>query len=62
MPKYIVFYERPEVEYAIIEANSAEEAENLADLDYSNYNLKDYDGSMNGSILICETIKEFDDE
>ena len=48
MAKYRVYHERTEVEYAIIEADSAEEAETLADLDYSNYYWKDCDGSMTG--------------
>ena len=62
MAKYRVYHERTEVEYAIIEADSAEEAETLADLAYSNYDWKDCDGPMIGSILIGETIKELDDE
>jgi len=62
MTKYRVLHARTEVEYAIIEADSAEEAETLADLDYSNYDWKDCDGYMTGSILIGETIKELDDE
>ncbi len=62
MAKYKVYHERTAVEYAIIEANSAEEAEQLADSKYSNYNWKDCEDSMTGSILIGETIKELEDE
>ena len=55
MAKYKVFYERREVEYAIIEANSAEEAEELADTDYSSYDWKHCDGTMDGEILVGES-------
>lgn len=37
MPKYIAYCERKEVEFAIIEASSIEEAEELADNNYSDY-------------------------
>ena len=37
MPKFKVFAERTETLCAIIEADSAEEAEELADKDYSDY-------------------------
>ena len=62
MPKYRVYYERTEVEYAIIEAESAKDAEVLADLNYSDYDWKECDGTLTRSILTCETIKEFTDE
>lgn len=55
MKKFKVYYERRECEYAIIEANSAEEAEELADINYSDYNWNNCDGTMEGEILTDET-------
>ena len=60
MKQFKVYHERRECEYAIIEANSAEEAEELADSNYSDYNWSYCDGSMNGEILIDET-EEYND-
>lgn len=61
MKKFKVYYERRECEYTIIEANSAKEAEELADINYSDYNWNDCDGTMEGEILTGET-EELEDE
>ena len=61
MPKFKVFAERTETLCAIIEADSAEEAEELADKDYSNYDWSDVDGSMSTEILFGDAEEE-DDE
>lgn len=55
MPKYKVFYQRVEIEEAIIEANSAQEAESLADSNYSDYSWVSCDGTMYGEILDGES-------
>ena len=52
MKQYKVFYESREVQYAIIEANSAEE---LADTNFGEYQWEYCDGSLEGDILIGET-------
>lgn len=62
MAQYRVLNERTEVEYAIIEADSAEEAEKLADSNYSEYDWTNCDGSMTASILIGQTTKESTNE
>ena len=62
MPKYIAYCERKEVEFAIIEANSIEEAEELADNSYSDYEWQKLDGSLEVNILIGETTKVKDEE
>ena len=51
MKKFKVFAERTETLCAIIEADSAEEAEELADEHYSDYEWSDVDGSMSTEIL-----------
>lgn len=51
MPKFKVYAERTETLCAIIEADSAEDAEELADKNYSNYNWSDVNGSLNTEIL-----------
>ena len=61
MPKYKVFYQRVEIEEAIIEANSAQEAEQLADDNYSDYSWTSCDGTLLGEILDGET-EEVEDE
>ena len=61
MKKFKVFAERTETLCAIIEADSAEEAEELADKDYSNYDWSDVDGSMSTEILFGDA-EEKDDE
>ena len=55
MATFRVFYERSETEYADIEANSAEEAEELAEENYSDQDWSYVDGSMNATILTGET-------
>ena len=60
MPKFKVYAERTETLCAIIEADSAEDAEELADKDYSDYDWSDVDGSLNTEILFGEA--EEDDE
>ena len=61
MPKFKVFAERTETLCAIIEADSAEEAEELADKDYSNYDWSDVDGSMSTEIFLGDTEEEEDE-
>lgn len=61
MPKFKVFAERTETLYAIIEADSAEEAEELADKDYSDYDWSDCDGSMSTEILFGDAAEETDE-
>ena len=60
MKQYKVFYESRETKYAIIEANSAEEAEELADTNFDEYDWDFCDGTLTGDILIGET-KEVDE-
>ena len=60
MNKYKVFYEQRELKYAIVEADSAEEAEELADTNFSEYDWEVCDGTLTGDILIDET-EEVDD-
>ena len=55
MKQYKVFYESREIKYAIIEADSAEEAEELADTNFSDYDWDYCDGTLNGEILVGET-------
>lgn len=55
MKQYKVFYESRKVRYAIVEANSAEEAEELADTNFGEYQWKYCDGSLEVDILIGET-------
>ena len=61
MPKFKVFAERTETLCAIIEADSEEEAEELADKNYSDYDWSEVDGSLNTEILYGDT-EENDDE
>ena len=61
MPKFKVYAERTETLCAIIEADSAEEAEELADKDYDNFDWSDVDGSMSTEILYGDT-EEKEDE
>ena len=61
MPKFKVFAERTESLCAIIEADSAEEAEKYADEHYSDCDWSDVDGSMSTEILFGDTEEE-DDE
>ena len=60
MPKFKVFAERTETLCAIIEADSAEEAEELADENYSYYSWYDID-NLSTEILFGKTEEE-DDE
>ena len=61
MPKFKVFAERTETLCAIIEANSAEEAEELADNYYDNYDWSNVDGSMSTEILFGDAEEEKDE-
>ena len=61
MPKFKVYAERTETLCAIIEADSSEEAEELADKDYDNFDWSDVDGSMSTEILFGDAEEE-DDE
>ena len=61
MKEYKVFYESRDLKYAIVEANSAEEAEELADLNFKQYKWH-YDViNTSGDILVGEA-KEIADE
>ena len=55
MKQYKVFYESREVQYAIVTANSVEEAEELADTNFSDCDWDYCDGTLNGEILVGET-------
>ena len=55
MKKFNVYYEQREVKYAIIEAESMDEAEELADLNYADYEWDYVDGSLTGEILYGST-------
>ena len=61
MKQYKVFYEQRELKYAIIEADSPEEAEELADTNFSEYDWEFYDGTLTGEILYGDT-QELADE
>lgn len=61
MPKFKVYAERTETLCAIIEADSAEDAEELADKNYSDYSWSNVDGSLSTEILIGETDEEKDE-
>lgn len=61
MPKFKVYAERTESYCAIIEAETEEEAEKLADENYSYYNWKDVDGTLNTEICFGETEKEIEE-
>ena len=61
MKKFKVFAERTESLCAIIEADSAEEAEKYADEYYSDCDWSDVDGSMSTEILFGDA-KEKEDE
>lgn len=61
MPKFKVYAERTETLCAIIEADSAEEAEELADQNYSDYYWSDVDGSLDTSILYGDAEEEEDE-
>ena len=61
MPKFKVFAERTETLCAIIEADSAEEAEKYADENYTDCDWSDVDGSMSTEILFGDAEEE-DDE
>ena len=62
MAKYRVFAERKETECATIEADSAEEAEELADSDYSKYDWSLCDGSRTVEILLDNAEEITDNE
>ena len=61
MPKFKVFAERTEFLCAIIEADSAEEAEKYADEYYSDCDWSDVDGSMSTEIFFGDTEEEEDE-
>ena len=62
MPKFRVYAKRTEVLCATIEAKSSEEAEKLADKNYSNYNWFEIDDSLNTKILYGDTEEDYDDD
>jgi len=55
MATFRVFYERTKTEYADIKADSAEEAEEFAEENYSDQDWSYVDGSMDKSLLIGAT-------
>ena len=55
MAKYKVYYVRREVEYTVVEADSAEEAEQLVDDAFADYDWDYCDGTMTGDLLYGET-------
>ena len=61
MPKFKVYAERTETLCAIIEADSAEEAEKYADEYYSDCDWSDCDGTLSTEILFGYT-EEKEDE
>ena len=61
MPKFKVYAERTESYCTIIEAETEEEAEKLADENYSDYNWSDVDGTLNTEICFGETEKEIEE-
>ena len=62
MPKFIVFAKRTEILCAVIEADSAEKAEEAADNYYDNFDWSDISGSQNSEILYGNSIEEEEDE
>lgn len=62
MSKFKVFMERTETECTIIEADTAEEAEQLADENYSNYEWDKIEESMTCTISPNFTEEVTDDE
>ena len=62
MPKFKVYAKRSEALCAIVEADSSEEAEKLADKNYSNYNWFEIDDSLNTKILYGDTEEDYDDD
>ena len=58
MQKFIVFAKRTETLCAVIEADSAEKAERLADENYPDYDWSDCDESLDAQILFGETEEE----
>ena len=61
MPKFKVFAKRTETLCAIIEADSAEEAEDYADENYTDCDWSDVDGSMSTEIFFGDTEEEEDE-
>ena len=61
MPKFKVFIEKKETFYAIIEADSADSAEEKADNYYDNFDWSEVNGSQNSEILFGETDEETDE-
>ena len=61
MPRFKVYAERTESYCAIIEAETKEEAEKLANENYSDYHWSDVDGTISAEILFGES-KEEEDE
>ena len=61
MPRFKVYAERTETLCTIIEADSAEDAEEYADQHYSDCEWSDCDGSMSTEILFGDAEEE-DDE
>lgn len=62
MPKFRVYAERTETLCAIIEADSAEEAEKYADEYYSDCDWSDCDGTLSTEILFGDTEEYYDDD
>lgn len=60
MPKFKVYAERTETLCAIIEADSAEKAEEYADENYTDCDWSDCDGSLSTSILFGDAEEDED--
>lgn len=52
MPKFKVFAERVETLYTIVEADSWEDAEEIADTSFDKYQWNEVDGSMTTAVLV----------
>ena len=62
MPKFKVYAERTETLCAIIEADSAEDAEEAADQNYSYHDWSETNGSLSTEILFGDTVEEEEEE
>lgn len=61
MKEYKVFYESRDLKYAIVEANSAEEAEELADTNFKQYKWHYATINSSGEILYGDTQEQTDE-
>ena len=61
MNKYKVFYEQRDLRYAIVKADSAEEAEELADINFNEYDWHYTTINSSGEILYGDTQEQTDE-